>query len=83
VYYPLSTQRSLTREALVNDIIQRRDLFSRRDFARMLLAFAPAAGFVGRGDFASGLQAKPNSTWGGVPFGIFAPRSTELVGGVT
>lgn len=51
----------------------RSGLFSRRDFARMLLASAPAAGFIGRADFASGLQAKPNSTWGGVPFGIFAP----------
>ena len=39
----------------------------------MLLASAPAAGLIGRGDFAFGLQAKPNSTWGGVPFGIFAP----------
>jgi sugar phosphate isomerase/epimerase len=28
---------------------------------------------IGRGDIAFGLQSKPNSTWGGVPFGIFAP----------
>src|SRR5262245_55792579 len=51
----------------------RRGRFSRRDFGRILLASAPAAALIGRGDFAFGLQAKPNSTWGGVPFGIFAP----------
>jgi sugar phosphate isomerase/epimerase len=39
----------------------------------MLLASAPAAGLIARRDVAFGGQAKPNSTWGGVPFGIFAP----------
>jgi sugar phosphate isomerase/epimerase len=57
----------------VNDMTRSRGLFSRRDFGRILLASAPAAGLIGRGDFAFGLQSKPNSTWGGVPFGIFAP----------
>ena len=57
----------------MNEITRGRAQFSRRDFARMLLASAPAAAFLGRGDFAFGLQGKPNSTWGGVPFGIFAP----------
>ena len=48
-------------------------MISRRDFGKMLLASSPAAAFIGRGDFAFGFQTRPNSTWGGVPFGIFAP----------
>ena len=48
-------------------------VYSRRDFGRLALAAMPAAALAGR--FRSGLsfQAKPNSLWGGVPFGIFAP----------
>jgi sugar phosphate isomerase/epimerase len=57
----------------VSDTTRSRGMFSRRDFGRILLASAPAAGLIGRGDFAFGFQSRPNSTWGGVPFGIFAP----------
>ena len=48
-------------------------VYSRRDFGRLALAAMPAAALAGR--FRSGLpfQAKPDSLWGGVPFGIFAP----------
>jgi sugar phosphate isomerase/epimerase len=45
--------------------------YSRREFGKMALASLPAAGLSGRPPF--GRQAKPNSLWGGVPFGIFAP----------
>lgn len=48
-------------------------LYSRRDFGRVALAGLPAAGLLGRGALTSAFQAKPNSVWGGVPFGIFAP----------
>jgi sugar phosphate isomerase/epimerase len=48
-------------------------MISRRDFGKILLASSPAAAFIGRGDRAFAFQGKPNSTWGGVPFGIFAP----------
>src|SRR6188474_2140285 len=44
-------------------------LYSRRDFGRLTLAAVPAMGAV----TAFARQAKPNSVWGGVPFGIFAP----------
>lgn len=46
--------------------------YSRRDFAMLALAAAPVAATLGRPDVLFA-QAKPNSTWGGVPFGIFAP----------
>ena len=48
-------------------------VYSRRDFGRLALAAMPVAALAGR--FRSGLsfQAKPDSLWGGVPFGIFAP----------
>src|SRR3954462_11347120 len=48
-------------------------VYSRRDFGRLALAAMPAAVLAGR--FRSGLafQGKPDSLWGGVPFGIFAP----------
>jgi sugar phosphate isomerase/epimerase len=46
-------------------------LYSRRDFGKLAFSALPAAGLLGsRSLFA---QAKPNSVWGGVPFGIFAP----------
>jgi sugar phosphate isomerase/epimerase len=48
-------------------------LYTRRDFGRLALASLPAAGLLGRPAAAWARQAKPNSTWGGVPFGIFAP----------
>src|SRR5262245_28117331 len=48
-------------------------MISRRHFGKMLLATSPAAAFIARRVFSFGFQAKPNSTWGGVPFGIFAP----------
>ena len=48
-------------------------LYSRRDFGRLALAGVPAASLFARGGAAFALQPKPNSVWGGVPFGIFAP----------
>ncbi len=48
-------------------------LYSRRDFGRLALAGVPAATLFARGAPAFALQPKPNSVWGGVPFGIFAP----------
>jgi sugar phosphate isomerase/epimerase len=47
--------------------------YSRRDFGKLALASLPVAGLVGRGGAALARQARPNSVWGGVPFGIFAP----------
>jgi sugar phosphate isomerase/epimerase len=47
-------------------------VLSRRDFGRLTLAAFPAAALAGGAGFAFA-QAKPNSLWGGVPFGIFAP----------
>ena len=48
-------------------------LYSRRDLGRMALAAVSAAGLMTRPESLFGFDAKPNSTWGGVPFGIFAP----------
>lgn len=48
-------------------------LYSRREWARLALAAVPAAGLLARGTSALGWQAKPDSLWGGVPFGVFAP----------
>lgn len=51
-------------------------LYSRRDFGRLALAGLPAAALFARPGSAGAafaLQAKPNSVWGGVPFGVFAP----------
>jgi sugar phosphate isomerase/epimerase len=47
--------------------------FSRREFTRLVLAGVPAAGLAARSGAVWAWQAKPNSVWGGVPFGIFAP----------
>src|SRR3954465_4001031 len=60
-------------------------LYSRRDLGRLALAGVPAAGLMARPEFLFGSDAKPNSTWGGVPFGIFAPyrfgpEATDLDG---
>jgi sugar phosphate isomerase/epimerase len=55
-----------------HQIIQGQAL-SRRDFARLALAGAPAVSLLARGGAAWAWQGKPNSVWGGVPFGIFAP----------
>ena len=55
------------------DDLSWRGLVTRRDFGRIVLASVPAAAMAGRGELALGLQSKPNSTWGGVPFGVFAP----------
>src|SRR5881628_1541767 len=46
-------------------------LFTRREFGKATLAAVPAAAVLGPAA-AFALQ-KPNSVWGGVPFGIFAP----------
>ena len=48
-------------------------LYSRRDFGKLALAGLPAASILARSGAAIALQPKPNSVWGGVPFGIFAP----------
>ena len=48
-------------------------VLTRRDFGKLTLASVPLAGLIARPEALFGLQAKPNSTWGGVPFGIFAP----------
>src|SRR5437763_9087725 len=48
-------------------------LYSRRDFGNLALAALPAASLIGRAKGGLALQGKPNSLWGGVPFGIFAP----------
>src|SRR3954463_4739707 len=53
--------------------ITRGQSLSRRDFARLALAGAPAVSLLARGGAAWAWQGKPNSVWGGVPFGIFAP----------
>ena len=47
--------------------------YSRRDFGKLALATVPVASLFGGGGLAFALQSKPNSVWGGVPFGIFAP----------
>ncbi|HEY2435088.1 MAG TPA: TIM barrel protein [Vicinamibacterales bacterium] len=49
--------------------------YSRRDFARLALAAFPAAAMAGRVKdvWANQSSGKPDSLWGGVPFGIFAP----------
>ena len=56
----------------MSDETHRVQLYSRRDFGKLALAAVPAAGVFGPAA-ALAFQAKPNSTWGGVPFGIFAP----------
>src|SRR3954454_17766547 len=48
-------------------------VYSRRDFGRLALAAFPAAAVAGRVGSALAFQGKPDSLWGGVPFGIFAP----------
>ena len=48
-------------------------VLSRRDFGKLAFAAFPAAALAGGAEFASARQGKPNSLWGGVPFGIFAP----------
>ena len=48
-------------------------LYTRRDFGKLALSAVPAAGLAGGFGSAFAFQAKPNSLWGGVPFGIFAP----------
>jgi sugar phosphate isomerase/epimerase len=46
---------------------------SRREFGKTALASLPALGAFGSPAAALARQSKPNSVWGGVPFGIFAP----------
>ena len=62
-----------------------RGLFTRRDFGKLALMSLPSAGLIGKATPALARQAKPNSVWGGVPFGIFAPyrfgpEASELEG---
>jgi len=47
--------------------------YSRRDFARLALVSLPSVSLLRGADAALARQARPNSVWGGVPFGIFAP----------
>src|SRR5215207_8173609 len=47
--------------------------YSRRDFARLALVSLPSVSLLREAEPAFARQAKPNSVWGGVPFGIFAP----------
>jgi sugar phosphate isomerase/epimerase len=59
-------------------------VYSRRDFGKLALT-VPAAGLVWRTGVALAFQGKPNSVWGGVPFGVFAPyrfgpEATDLEG---
>jgi sugar phosphate isomerase/epimerase len=51
----------------------RGSVYSRREFGKVVLATLPAAAVFGRAPAVFARQAKPNSVWGGVPFGIFAP----------
>ena len=67
------------------EAIRRGALYSRRDFTRLALGSLPAVGLFGGAAPAFARQAKPNSVWGGVPFGIFAPyrfgpEASELEG---
>jgi sugar phosphate isomerase/epimerase len=48
-------------------------LYSRREFGKLTLVSLPAATLLRGVESALAFQAKPNSVWGGVPFGIFAP----------
>ena len=50
----------------------RSGVYSRRQFGKLALASLPAATLLG-GSPTFAMQARPNSVWGGVPFGIFAP----------
>src|SRR6186997_1768959 len=47
--------------------------YSRRDFTRLALLSLPSVSLLRGADSALAWQTKPNSVWGGVPFGIFAP----------
>jgi len=53
--------------------MSRQHVLSRRDFGKLAFAAFPAAALAGGAEFAFARQGKPNSLWGGVPFGIFAP----------
>ena len=55
------------------DETKRVTLFTRREAGLLGLAALPGAVLAARSASAFAMQAKPNSTWGGVPFGIFAP----------
>src|SRR5215210_7805648 len=57
----------------MGDETNRVSLYSRRDFGKIALATLPAVGVFSGATAAFARQAKPNSVWGGVPFGIFAP----------
>ena len=47
--------------------------YSRRDFARLALVSLPSVSLIRGAESALAQPARPNSVWGGVPFGIFAP----------
>ena len=48
-------------------------VYSRREFGKLALGSLPVASLIARTSAAAAFQAKRNSVWGGVPFGIFAP----------
>ncbi len=48
-------------------------LYSRRDLARLALVSLPSVSLLRAGEPGFARQGKPDSVWGGVPFGIFAP----------
>jgi sugar phosphate isomerase/epimerase len=59
--------------------------YSRREFGRLALAAFPAAAAAGGFRRAAAWQGRPDSLWGGVPFGIFAayrfgPEATDFDG---
>jgi sugar phosphate isomerase/epimerase len=58
---------------VMNESANRGRRRSRREFTKVALAALPALGAFGRTTGVLAHQAKPNSVWGGVPFGIFAP----------
>jgi sugar phosphate isomerase/epimerase len=48
-------------------------LYSRREFGKLALVSLPSVGLLRDAGLFLEHQSKPDSIWGGVPFGIFAP----------
>jgi sugar phosphate isomerase/epimerase len=51
----------------------RAQLYTRRDWGKLALGALPAAALFARAGSAFAWQGRPDSLWGGVPFGVFAP----------
>ena len=60
-------------EAPASKVGKQMSTYSRRDFGKLALGSLPAASLIARTSAVVAFQTKPNSVWGGVPFGIFAP----------